>query len=111
MNTEQAKKIDTLTKYIKGQLSAKQAASNLGLSERSLYRKIAILKDGVNPFVHGNTGKVSKRKIDLQRRSLILKAIKDKYFDLPLIVAVRLLAKEEKIVVSKETVRRIILQD
>ena len=81
MNTEQAKKIDTLTKYIKGQLSAKQAASNLGLSERSLYRKIAILKDGVNPFVHGNTGKVSKRKIAPQRKSLILKVIKSLFLN------------------------------
>ena len=110
MNAETEKKIETLTKYIEGKLSVKLTAQMLNLSERTVYRKVALLKDGVNPFWHGNTGRVSKRKLDPATKVLILKLIIEKYYDLPYILIARYLEKEEKITVSEETVRRIVVQ-
>lgn len=97
-----------LKKAAKGLITRKQAAEELKVSERQVYRLLALLKEKKDKaVVHGLRGRPSNRKLsaDLQTRAMeILKDPKFKGFG-PTLAAERLADKHD-IEVSKETMRR-----
>src|SRR5262245_45212700 len=101
-----------LKKAAKGLITRKQAASELKISERQVYRLLAALKQRKDKaVVHGLRGRPSNRKIDTgieQRAKRILSDPKLRDFGPTL--ASEFLAKKHGIAVSKETLRRWMMQ-
>ena len=96
-----------LKKAAKGLITRKQAAEELKISERQVYRLLAALKDGKDKAViHGLRGRVSNRRVSSEVEQQAIDILSDpKYRGFGPTLAAQCLAKKHRIKVSKETMR------
>jgi hypothetical protein len=96
-----------LKKAAKGLITRKQAAEELKISERQVYRLLSALKERKDKAViHGLRGRTSNRRLSAETEQRAIGILRDsKLRDFGPTLASQHLAKKHSIVVSKETLR------
>lgn len=108
MSIEEQRRAMVLTRVVAGSLSMTEAATLLGLSERSIWRlKRCFLADGPAGLVHGNRGRPPARRLDDAVRARIVDLAGGRFEGANDCHLVDLLA-EEGLVVSRASVQRIL---
>jgi transposase len=108
MTVRDQRRARVLSRVLVGELTMAEGSTELGLSERQLWRmRAAFIGKGPAGLVHGNRGRVSARRIDADRRTRIVELrvgygpVNDSHF-------CELLAEREGIVISRESLRTIL---
>jgi hypothetical protein len=107
MNQEERDWLEWLKRIQDGVVTQRQAAENMGVSDRWVRKLLVRMKtDGDGVVVHGLRGRVSNRQIDPQTEARAIKLLKQpEWHDFGPTFASEQLAKRHDIQVSKETVR------
>lgn len=101
-------KINVIQSVKGGQISSVEGSRLLGVTVRQINRLLIRLRDdGIRGLIHGNRGKTSPRKTQESILERIKAWMLGKYKDINDIHLAELLKREEKISVSKSTIRRI----
>lgn len=109
MTVEEHGRAWALSRVLKGALTMAEAAEQLDLSERHLWRlRTAFEREGPAGLVHGNRGRPSRRRVEAAVRTRIVVLRRTRYGELDDSHFTELLAEREGIVVSRETVRAIL---
>ena len=97
-----------LKKAAKGLITRRQAAEELKISERQVYRLLHAMKTRKDKaVVHGLRGRASNRRIDTATEQKAMELLSDaKFRDYGPTLAAQYLRKKHKIDVSKETMRK-----
>jgi transposase len=99
--------VSILTQVINRKLTAKKAASLLDVTIRSVFRKLARYKEFKEAgLVHGLSGRPSNNRFPDTIRSQFLKLASEEYRDARPSQITELLKNEHGITVSRETVRK-----
>ena len=109
MSRRQWKRLDAVERIVVGKLSRSDAAAVLGLSERQVRRLVrAFEKQGAAGLVHGNRGRAPSHKVSVEIRRLVVELMTGKYVGFNEQHFTEKLAEEEDIVLSRQSVRRIL---
>ena len=107
VSKENVRRYELLHTVIDGELTLRQVTEALGVSYRQAKRlkaKVAVL--GLRGVLHGNRGRRPAHSKEEALRERVLTLSKERYYDCNDSHFAELLASEEGIVVSRETVRR-----
>jgi hypothetical protein len=112
LNFKQMKKYSIINEYIDGKIDREIASIKLKCSLKTVSRlKNKYLLSGSSAFVHKNTGKIPKNRLDIKKERKIVKLYKKQYNDLSFAHFYDLLVLEIKFKVSFKTVRNILLRN
>ena len=112
LTMQDEKRLDVIQRVYRSELTVVQAALVMGVSERQCYRiKARVGKAGAKGVVHGNRGRLCKRKIKDKTVKRILELARGKYKDFNDHHLTEKLKDQEKIELSREKVRRILRAD
>ena len=104
-------RLKVLHEVRQGHLTQRAAAEQLGISERWVREMVhRVRKRGDRAVVHGLRGKVSKRRLDGKLRDRAVSLYRKEYGDFGPTLAAEYLAEKHKISVSKETLRKWLIQ-
>lgn len=110
MRTGELKKLEIIKQVENGVIKQKTGAAILDLSTRQMRRlQRRVQKSGVQGIIHGNRGRRSRRKIKESIKEKILSLRREKYTDFKPTFLSEKLREEEGIIVSKETLRSILI--
>ena len=110
LSTKEITKYTVIKDAVRGYLKSNQAAEQLGLSTRQIFRlKKALREEGMDGIIHGNKGKRSPRRIPDNIRDRIDLLYKGRYVGFNISHFTEMLEDEEGIILSRETVRGILL--
>ena len=111
LSAKEVARYSVIENTIEGYLNVDQAAEELHLCRRQIFRlKNALKEKGVEGLIHGNRGRASSRRIDNQVRDTIEYLYRGKYDGFNLSHFTEMLEEREGVVISRETVRRILLE-
>jgi len=109
LTKKQAQRAHLMHMVLDGSLTLIEAAAQIGISYRQAKRlKKAVATKGCFGVVHGNTGKKSRRALDGDTQRRIIDLARFLYQDLNIIHLAERLQEEQRINVSRETVRKIL---
>jgi transposase len=95
----------------KGQLSQKQAAYQLGLTDRWVRKLLKrVRREGDRAIVHRSRGRPSNRQLPELWRQRAVARVKESYADFGPTLAAEYLAKRDGVAVSKETLRKWLIE-
>jgi transposase len=104
-------RIETIQYVMDHRLSIEQAAKVLHRSERQVFRMLKRLRtEGLSGLLHKNRGRPNPRNLGLQQRQHILNLVQNKYRDINDTHLSEILARTEKIHISRECLRRLLRQ-
>jgi len=107
MSQRERDRLKVLHGVEKGQLSQKQGAAQLGLTDRWVRKLLKRLcAEGDRGIVHRLRGGPSNRQLPAALRQRAVARVKDSYRDFGPTLAMEYLAKRDRIQVSKETLRK-----
>ena len=102
-------RIEALQAVMDERIGVKDAAKVLDRSVRQVFRLLRKLRwEGLQGLIHGNRGKESPRKTSSSLEKKILDLAKGKYQDINDRHLCEILARENKIKIGRETLRRIL---
>jgi len=111
MSMEEIKRLQIVNKVLDKRIKQKDAAQILGLSERQIRRLVRSRKrKGERGLIHGLRGKESKRKISSEKKDLIIDKCAEFYKDFGPTLAQEKLEERDKIRISRESLRQILLE-
>src|SRR6266702_2486934 len=111
MSQRERDRLKVLHEAEKGHVTQKQAGAQLKLSERWVRKLVARLrKDGDGGILHRLRGRPSKRKLGEAVRAKVVRLVKREYADFGPTLAAEYLAERHGVVVSKESVRQILME-
>ncbi len=111
MNPSDRDRLKVIHEAEKGQLTQKQAGAQLKVSERWVRKLVARLKkEGDGGILHRLRGRASKRKLGEAVRAKVVRLVKREYSDFGPTLAAEYLAEKHGVVVSKESVRQILME-
>ena len=111
MNQKERDRLKVLHETKEGHLTQKQAGAQLKLSERWVRKLVARLKkEGDRGILHRLRGRASKRKLGEAVRAKVVRLVKREYADFGPTLAAEYLAEKHGVVVSKESVRQILME-
>ena len=106
MTQQDRDRLIALKKARKGLITQRQAAEEIGQTERHIRRLLVKLKEGDQAVIHALRGRRSNRKVDEKRKSKAMAILGQHiYRGFGPTLAGEYLAKHHQIVVSRETVR------
>lgn len=109
MSQEQWKRLDVVRRWERGDLTGREAAQVVGLSERQMRRiRRAVEKLGDAGVVHGNTGRAPKHRISDETREQMIELARKKYVGFNDHHLTEKLVEVEKLSVSRRSVQRIL---
>jgi transposase len=109
LQSQEEKRVFVIQKVIRGEMTAKQAATFLGVAKRHVYRlKKKMQKQGVAALVHGNRGKPPSNAISKDVRERIVALACGDYSKASCEHMAELLASREEIILSSKTIGRIL---
>ena len=98
-----------VTKVIAGELTVAEAAPLLALSERQVWRLVAVMRhSGPAGLVHGNRGRASPRRLPDPDRERIVELARGRYAGVNDCHLAELLAEHEQIHISRQALRRLL---
>jgi hypothetical protein len=110
MSKKELRRLPIIHKVIEKRLTQTKAAEMLDLCDRQIRRIIGKIKAGGDPaIVHGNRGKVSPFKLSEQREDKIMSIVEKRYYDFGPTFAAEKLLECEKIEISKEKLRQMMI--
>ena len=110
LSQEEIRRLKILHKVMEGGVTQVKASEILGISDRQIRNIIAKLKqEGDKGIAHGNRGRSSPHKMDLEQESLIAEIVGRRYRDFGPTLAAEKLLECEGIKVSKEKLRKIMM--
>lgn len=111
MSQRDRDRLKVLHEAEEGHLTQKQAGEQLKLSDRWVRKLVARLRqEGDGGILHRLRGRASKRKIPEALRQKALKLVKREYADFGPTLAAEYLAEKHGVVVSKETLRKMLIE-
>ncbi len=111
MSQRDRDRLQVLGEAKKGRLTQKEAGAQLKLSERWVRELVARLrKEGDGGILHRLRGRPSKRKLSAAVRAKVVRLVKREYGDFGPTLAAEYLAEQHGVVVSKESVRQILME-
>jgi len=112
INMKEIERISILDKLIEKRIKQRHAALQLGISIRQVRRLVKRYKrDGVSGLTHKSRGRTGNRALPLERKEQIALLLKTQYSDFGPTLAAEKLGELDKIFVSKETVRKLLIQE
>ena len=107
MSSKEQRRAWVLSRVEAEEMGVAEAARLLGLSERSVRRLRARMRqDGPAGLVHGNRGRANPRRLDEATRTAILELVEATYFDVNDAHLIELLAEQEGVHIGRVTLRR-----
>jgi transposase-like protein len=98
---------ETVSEFLRGKLSRKEASELLGVRERTISRMARRIETrGILGFVHGNRSRCPTNKKPEQFKLSVMKLVKQTYFDFNMTHCLEKLAEDHGIEVKYETFRR-----
>ena len=111
LTMKEAQRYKIISEVEEGYLKIEEAAEILGLSQRQIYRiKARVEREGVGGIIHKSKGKKAPRWLMEKIRDRIDHLYKTKYRGFNLTHMTEFLNAEERIRVSRESVRQILLE-
>jgi transposase len=111
MSQRERDRLKVLHEAEKGHLTQKQAGEQLKLSERWVRQLVGRLrKEGDGGILHRLRGRASKRRLSEGVRARVVRLVKREYADFGPTLAAEYLAEKHGVVVSKESVRQILME-
>ena len=102
-------KIEVIQGIMDEKFSVEEGGKLLKRSDRQIYRMLASLRNnGLPGLVHGNKGKASPRKISADKRKKIIELAQGKLKDINDTQLAELLEREEKLKISRQSLRQIL---
>jgi len=109
LTMKEEKRLEIVQRVFRGELTVAEAAVVIGVSERHCYRlKARVIRDGAKGVVHGNRGRVCKRKIKDKVVKRIVELARGKYKDFNDHHLTEKLEEDQKIKMSREKLRQIL---
>jgi len=110
MTKKEAKRYEIIKDLLSKKLDGSEAAKQLCLSVRQTKRlKSAVNLLGIKGIIHGNRGQISHNKIDVNILKTAKEHLKEIYYDFNPLLAQEHLRDDHKILLSRETVRQIMI--
>jgi len=110
LSLKEVRRLKILHRVIEGEVTQVKASGILGITDRQVRNIIAKLKEeGDRGIIHGNRGKSSPRKMASEQENLIAEIVGRRYADFGPTLAAEKLEEREKIRVSNEKLRQIML--
>ncbi len=108
MSEKQLQRWKVMGLVTEGKITLKEGAEKIGVSYRQAKRiRKGVKLKGAKGVIHGNTGRVPKNKITEMMRQKVLSLSRDRYWDFNDTHFTEKLREEEKISLSRETIRKI----
>lgn len=112
MTIKEAERLSIMKQVESKKLKQREASESLGLSLRQTQRLLrSYREEGPQGLVSKRRGKMNTRKMPLKRRLKIVGVIKEKYLDFGPTFASEKLREEESILVSRETLRKLMIEE
>ena len=109
LTMKEEKRLEIIQRVFRGELTVVEAGVVIGVSERQCYRiKARVTKRGAKGVVHGNRGRACKRKTKEKEVKRVVELAKGKYRGFNDRHLTEKLAEQEKLEISRETVRQIL---
>lgn len=110
LSAKEVRRLKILHKVMEGEVTQVKASEVLGISDRQVRNLVVKLKrKGDQGIAHGNRGRGSPRKMASEQEDLIAEIVGRRYADFGPTLAAEKLAECEKIRVSNEKLRQIML--
>lgn len=110
MTNREAKRYSIINNLIANKIDGAEAAKQLNLSVRQTKRiKAAVALSGIKGIIHGNRGRASHNKIDDGIFKKAKEYLQKIYYDFNPLLAQEHLRDDQKIQLSKETVRQLMI--
>ena len=112
MSERELRRVEVIAQVEDGRLTAAQAAGVLGVSERTVFRLAARMRDGgPSALRHAGRGRPSNNKVAERVREYAIGLIRESYADYGPTLAAEVLAERHGLTVSRETVRKWMVAD
>lgn len=112
MSERELNRIEVLAQIDDGRLTVENGANMLGLTRRQVFRLLRRYRsDGASAIRHKARGKPPNNRIHKAKRAYALTLIKDNYADFGPTLAAEMLAEQHGFRVSRETVRKWMVED
>tara|TARA_R110002012_G_scaffold202809_1_gene371980 strand:- start:644 stop:1021 length:378 start_codon:yes stop_codon:yes gene_type:complete len=112
MSARELNRVEVVAQVDDGRLSIDHAASMLGLTRRQIFRLLKRYRqDGASAIRHRARGKPPNNRIHKAKRDYALSLIKEDYVDFGPTLASEMLAEHHGLKVSRETVRKWMVED
>jgi hypothetical protein len=112
MTKNEAKKYEVIKDLITKKIDGTETAKLLNLSIRQIKRiKKAVKEKGIKGVIHGNRGQMSHNKISQKTILKVKRYLKEIYYDFNPLLAQEHLRDDNKINLSKETVRQLMIEE
>ena len=112
MTKKEARRYEIIKDLIAKKIDGTEAAKLLNRSIRQVKRiKRIVNKKGIEGVIHGNRGQISHNKIDPRIIAKAKKHLKEIYYDFNPLLAQEHLRDDNKISLSHETVRQLMIKD
>jgi transposase len=109
LTMKEEKRPELIQRVFRGELTVVEAGMVIGVSERQCYRiKARVTKRGAKGVVHGNRGRPCKRKTKEKDVRRVVELAQGKYRGFNDHHLTEKLAEQEKLEISRETVRQIL---
>ena len=110
LNQKEQSRLETLNRVLEGQLRVNEAAEVLGVSERHAWRMLAAYRrEGVAAVAHGNRGRRPANATTEDVRQQVIELARMRYAGVNHTHLKELLAEREGIVLSRSTVRNVLM--
>lgn len=110
MSTKEVRIYEEIKRVMAGKIRQIEAAKNLGISERQVRRLVKrVTEGGKEGLIHRLRGKTSCKKIKAEKKDRIIDLYAERYRDFSLTLAQEKLLEIEKISISRESLRTILL--
>ena len=112
MTIKEAERLSIMKQVALKKLKQREASESLGLSLRQTQRLLrSYREEGAQGLISKKRGKINPRKMPLERRLKIMGKIREKYPDFGPTFASEKLREEEDILVSRETLRKLMIEE
>ncbi len=112
MSEREVHRIEVLSCVVKGSMTGEHAAGVLCLSVRQVQRLLRTFReDGAPALRHRLRGRPSNNRIDAGRREYTMAIVRERYADFGPTLAAEQLAERDGVQVSRETLRRWMVED
>ena len=112
MSIKETERITIMNNLIAKKIKQKHASKQLGISVRQVRRMIKRYKrEGITGLVHKGRGRVGNRAFPSEKKAQVITRIKEQYSDFGPTLASEKLAERDGIVVSRETVRLLMIAE
>jgi len=112
MSMKETERIAILDNLAARRIKQKHASQQLGISARQVRRMVKrYRREGIAGLVHKSRGRVGNRRLASDKKAQVILRIKEQYPDFGPTLACEKLSERDGIVVSRETVRQLMIKE